>query len=97
MTTSEKETLAKINETEYMGFKVGELRKVFNDFVNYDPSTGEMVDNWKYPFHAWIPENEFGKYEASAIFIAGSPLDVLGTAGKLVHVFGAGYYEMIGA
>jgi hypothetical protein len=88
--TADLAALANIDNQEYEGFKIGDLRAAFCAIQN--------TENWKFQIKARVPKAEFGKFNAAAIFFAGSPLKVTAdwTDGT-VSVYGAGYYNCIGA
>ena len=65
----------------------------------YDEMT-EGMDNWKEPFTAAVPTDEFDDYSAAAVFFVGAPLvktntdyDITG----VVDVSCVGYYAAVGA
>jgi len=82
--------LANIDDQEYQGFKVGDLRTAFTEIHN--------KENWKLRIHARVKGVDFPKYNAAAIFFAGSPLKVTAIwEDGTVDVYGDGYYQCIGA
>ena len=59
------------------------------------------VDNWKMPFGATIPEEQFYEYADAAAWFTGCKLEVIRIfkkdGKKFLDVFGEGYYNTIGA
>lgn len=86
MTTS---TGSPVDDHVFMDFRVADLRSAFNEIAN--------KENWKKCISAIIPMADFDKYNAAAIFFAGSPLTQVQRLGDKVQVFGDGYYARIGA
>jgi hypothetical protein len=79
------------NEVVYAGYTRGELDAAFKKIQN--------SDNWKLELRGEIPEDDYDRTNAAAIFYAGSPLRGVRVPDKpgMVSVYGEGYYACVGA